>query len=520
MQAFADLLDRLEMEPRTEPRLRHLEMYFRRAPDPDRGYAAAILSGRLHWPRIAAKELTPLIEARADAALLRLAAAPTKDALEAMALAWPEFSSPAPQPSLSDCVEAFAIWTPDGPLAKLPRLLDGLDDRGRWALLKLYAGGRDLKLSARAVIAALAGLGGVAPAEVAEVWRPLEPPFSKLFAWLEGKAERPRRRDPLWFRDPAPTEPADLANLRRHAPETFAAEWKRPGVRAQWAGTGGRDAEIRVTDRDGRELAAALPELTEGLRVPAVLDGLLTAGPDAGALQSRLRRRRATAAVAEKQPVAFHAFDLLMLDGEDLRPLAYRERRMRLEDLIGPLNTPAFDLAPSDRFVRWDEVEDWLETPPEAAEGLILKPLDAAYGAAPWHLVAAAPKALRAVLMYAEPILRSRGLEATVGVWRTEKGRRALVPVGKVEAEEGTLAAEAVALFVKENTVNRFGPVREVAQSAEVGLVLEIAYACVDRAARRKAGIVLRAPRIFGIVEGARPAEAGDLEELLSRAPP
>src|SRR5690606_34149441 len=76
-----------------------------------------------------------------------------------------------------------------------PRLvefwLDRLDATGRWGLIKLVAGGLRVGVSARLAKQAVADLGGREVNEIEELWHGLAPPYTELFAWLEGRAEKP-----------------------------------------------------------------------------------------------------------------------------------------------------------------------------------------------------------------------------------------------------------------------------------------------------------------------------------------
>ena len=98
----------------------------------------------------------------------------------------------------------------------------------------------------------------------------------------------------------------------------------------------------------------------------------------------------------------------------------------------------------------------------------------------------------------------------TFGVW--EGG--ALVPVGK--AYFGFTDAELAEIdrYVRENTVERYGPVRAVRAGAEAGLVLEIAFEGLSRSARHKSGVAMRFPRISRLRWDKPPAEADRLETL------
>jgi len=123
-----------------------------------------------------------------------------------------------------------------------------------------------------------------------------------------------------------------------------------------------------------------------------------------------------------------------------------------------------------------------------------------------------------AVLMYVERNrrLRSSPTICTFGVWNGDT----LVPVGKADLAPDAAEAERLAAFVAEHTIARFGPVREVAHEPGKGLVLSVAFEGIERAARRKAGITLRSPRITKWRWKKKPSEAAALATLERHAPP
>ena len=99
--------------------------------------------------------------------------------------------------------------------AQLARWLDALDETGRWALLKLVTGALRVGVSARLAKTAAAALGDKDVQEIELIWPGLAPPYTELFAWLEGRAEKPSSSDP------APFRPAMLAHAIEEA--DFAA---------------------------------------------------------------------------------------------------------------------------------------------------------------------------------------------------------------------------------------------------------------------------------------------------------
>jgi DNA ligase-1 len=328
-----------------------------------------------------------------------------------------------------------------------------------------------------------------------------------------------------------PIGPEDFAALN---PEDFRAEWKWDGIRIQAvAVTAGEQRAARLWSRSGEDISAAFPEMVGLLRAAAgdfALDGQLLVVRDglvqpASVARQRLNRRTVSPKSIADFPSHIRCYDLLMENGEDLRALGSDRRRARLEALIARLRIASIDLSPLVPFGTWDELAAARAKPDNAGaaaiEGVVLKRRDSPYIAGrvrgPWWTWKNDPIAIDAVLMY---VRRGHGEHAsfwsdcTFGVWRTVNGAEELVPVG--EACLGFSDGDPIQLdrWVRDRTVNRFGPVREVAAGRDDGLVLEIAFEGLDRSTRRKSGIALRVPRVASIRWDKPPREADRLETL------
>ena len=104
MNRFAALLDRLAYEPGRNAKLRLLSDYFRSAPDPDRGFALAAITGALSFRHAKPAIIRALIAERSDPVLFEMSYDYVGDLSETVALMWP--SSPrhdagAPSPAFS-----------------------------------------------------------------------------------------------------------------------------------------------------------------------------------------------------------------------------------------------------------------------------------------------------------------------------------------------------------------------------------------------------------------------------------
>lgn len=385
---------------------------------------------------------------------------------------------------------------------------------------------------------ALARLGDIPLPQIEEIWHGQAPPYVALLAWVDGRSARPRNDDPAPFRPVMLAQPLDKALLRELDPSAFAAEWKWDGIRVQAsAGTNAAGEQVRrLYSRSGDDISAAFPDVLEALDFDATLDGELlvvreSAVQPFSTLQRRLNRKSVSRKLLAEAPAHIRAYDILFAEGRDLRALAFEERRAMLERLVGRIASPRIDLSAMVAFSGWDELERARADPAgagaghdaDAVEGVMLKRRDSTYEAGrprgPWFKWKRDPFVIDAVLLYAQ---RGHGRRSslysdyTFGVWRQGEHGRELVPVGK--AYSGFTDAELKRLdrFVRENTIERFGPVRSVRANADVGLVLEVAFEGLNESARHKSGIAMRFPRIARIRWDKPAGEADTLDNLVA----
>ncbi len=516
--AFASLLERLVFTPGRLAKLSLLCQWFDRMPDPDRGVGLAALTGELSLRAAKPALVRDLVAERTDPVLLAMSHDYVGDLAETVALIWPKREGVnAPPPGLAEVVESMEVT----PKAELPAMiagwLDTLDTDGRFALIKLVTGELRVGVSARMAKTALAEWGGKEVDEIEEVWHGLEMPYYPLFAWLEGKAPRPDPKDAPVFRPlmlAHPLEEADLAGLD---PAAHRAEWKWDGIRVQLATTtGGR----RIWSRGAEDISRVFPEIADAMDFTAVVDGELLVMRDGvvapfADLQQRLNRKVVTAKMTAQYPVAVRLYDILFDGTEDLRALPFDARRARLEAWFARTRPARMDLSDLIRFATMEELQGVRAGARDASiEGLMVKRADSPYVAGRvkglWWKWKRAPLAVDAVLMYAQ---RGRGKRSsyysdyTFGLWRADGE---LVPIGK--AYSGYTDQELVWLdrWIRNHTVGRFGPVREV----EKGLVLEVIFDAAQRSNRHKSGVALRFPRIARI-RNDKPAEEADRLETL-----
>jgi len=541
MNRFAELLDRLAYEPGRNAKLRLIADYLRGTPDPERGWALAALTGVLTFKHAKGGMIRTLIMERADPALFALSYDYVGDLSETVALMWP-----APEvgpagvekkaPTLTEVVETLSTLGKAQLPAQIARWLDGLDETGRWALLKLVTGGLRIGVSARLAKTAAASLGDKRPDEIEVLWPGLTPPYLDLFAWLEGHGEKPSSRDPAPFRPPMLAHAAEETDLANLTVADFVAEWKWDGIRVQAVAGYDEHGELvaRLYSRTGEEISKSFPDLLEALRLPCAIDGELLIMREGrvqsfNVLQQRLNRKAVTPKLLGEFPAHLRAYDLLADGDEDLRGQPFAERRARLEKFIATSNDPRIDLSPLIRFKSWEELTAARGSPAsagagadaDAVEGVMIKQRDAPYTPGRpkglWWKWKRDPMIIDAVLMYAQ---RGHGKRSsyysdyTFGVWTKGETGEELVPVGK--AYFGFTDEELIQIdrFVRRNTIDRFGPVREVAHEPKLGLVMEVAFEGLQRSTRHKSGIAMRFPRINRLRWDKPPGEADRLETL------
>ncbi len=512
MKAFAALIDRLIYTRSRNTKLALIVDYLRHTPDPDRGWAIAALTESLDFPAVKAAMVRALLATRVDEELFRLSRHFVGDTAETAALLWPDAPTKADDLSVSQAVDALAAATRSDAPAILASLLDRLDADGRYALLKLALGGMRVGVSARLAKQAFAQAFDVPVDDVEELWHAIPPPYAPLFAWGEGRAERPDLSDVAFFRPfmlahPLEDERVDLAD--------YAAEWKWDGIRVQIVRGGGA---TRIYSRGGEEISAAFPELVAAFDQDAVIDGELLVRGDAqggeaasfNALQQRLGRKTVPKKMLADYPAFVRVYDLLAVDGNDLRALPWTERRRQLETFVPRLADSHFDLSQIIEARDFDDLAQRRARARDAAiEGVMLKRRDAPYvsgrRAGLWYKWKRDPLTADCVMMYAQ---RGNGRRAsfysdyTFGCW-SDAGE--LLPVGKAYSGFTDEELKWLDKFVRDNTLNRFGPVREVEKS----LVLEVAFDSIHSSKRHKSGLAMRFPRIARIRHD-KPAEEAD----------
>ncbi|KAB2656256.1 cisplatin damage response ATP-dependent DNA ligase [Brucella tritici] len=534
MRAFAELLDRLVLTPQRNGKLRLLIDYFRATPDPDRGLALAAITRDLELQSVKPAMLRALITERSDPTLFAYSYDYVGDLAETISLIWPGPSETAPGANLPLGIVVHELQNAsrrEGPML-VAGWLDLLGISERYALLKLVTGGLRVGVSARLAKQALADFGSVNVVEIEELWHGQSPPYEALFAWLEGRGEKPAATAAAPFRPVMLATALDESEIPLLDASAYSAEWKWDGIRVQAVSENG---VRRLYSRTGDDISGAFPDILEAMDFEGAIDGELLVGHHGETgietatfsdLQQRLNRKTVSAKQLRDYPAFVRAYDLLQegnqQTGSDLRTLPFSERRARLQNFVAKLDPRRFDLSPVLPFGDFQELAEFRSNPPHPViEGVMLKRHDSPYlpgrPKGPWFKWKRDPFTVDAVIVYAQ---RGHGKRSsyysdfTFAVWTGPEDEPVLVPVGKAYFGFTDEELKLLDKFVRENTTERFGPVRSVRAEPDHGLVVEVAFEGLNRSTRHKSGVAMRFPRFSRLRWDKPPREADRLEML------
>jgi DNA ligase-1 len=334
---------------------------------------------------------------------------------------------------------------------------------------------------------------------------------------LPGDREQPY---PFFLASPLEAEAESLGPV-----EDWVLEWKWDGIRLQLIRRG---AEIALWSRGEERLDGRFPEIeaaAAALPRDCVIDGELMAWRPGDeqpmpftALQTRIQRRKPGPKTLADTPVCVLAYDLLELEGRDLREVPLGERRALLDELLGENNDPRIVPSPLVEPADWAEAATLREAARErGVEGLMLKRRASTYQVGrrrgDWWKWKIDPLNVDAVLIYAQSGSGRRSTlftDYTFALWDGDT----LVPVAK--AYSGLDDREILQLdrWIRAHTLERFGPVRSV----EPAHVFEIGFEAVNRSTRHKSGIAVRFPRILRWRHDKGPRDADRLDTLRALA--
>lgn len=523
MKQFAQLYAELDETTRTNEKVAAMARYFQTAPPEDAAWAIHFLIGRRPKRLVKTTLLHQLATEMAEipAWLFTESYDAVGDLAETITLLLPESPERGNERPLHDWVESrllpLAAMEDAERIEALRAAWTALDRSERFVFNKLITGAFRVGVSQDLVVRALSQVGGVPAAAVAHRlmgdWAPTADFYRELFTPDTSGAD-PSRPYPFCLAHPLDQPLESLGDVTE-----WSVEWKWDGIRAQVIRRGGQTfiwsrGEELITDRFPEVVA-----LAESLPDGTVLDGEILAWQGErplkfAELQRRIGRKTLSKKILQEVPVVLVAFDVLEIEGVDVRAVSLSERRARLEAL-GSQGIPNLVLSPPITASTWEELAE-LRTQSRAnnAEGFMLKRCDGPYGVGRrkggWWKWKVDPLTVDAVVIYAQ---RGSGKRAslytdyTFGIWN-DAGE--LVPFAKAYSGLSDAEIAKVDAWVRRNTREKFGPVRTVNPE----LVMELAFEGIQESTRHKSGLAVRFPRIVRWRHDKKPEHADSVARV------
>lgn len=522
MRRFAQLFAALDQTTKTNTKVAALAQYFEDAHSPDKLWTIALLSHRR--PRRTVNT-TLLREWAAEMSglpqwLFEESYHVVGDLAETIALILPPPESTSKQPLSYWIRQLKAMKDMEEPEKKEQVMAAWmqLDFNERFVFNKLITGGFRMGVSQKLMVRALSKYTGIEENTLAHrlmgEWEPDETTFEDLIF-----SENP-------LEDVSKPYPFYLAYALEDAPESLGntAEWQ---AERKWDGIRGqvivRSGEVFVWSRGEELVTDKFPEyhdFADFLPDGTVIDGEIMTWQNGHplpfqTLQKRIGRKNVSKKILKEAPVILMAYDLLELDGEDIREQPMRFRRQKLEEIIyRSSGCENILISPVVKFDDWGQLaEARAESRTHFSEGIMLKRLDSPYEVGRkrgnWWKWKVDPLTIDAIMIYAQ---RGHGRRANLYTDYTFAVRDGdqLVPFTKAYSGLTDAEFKEVDRFIKQNTLERFGPVRSVKPE----LVFEIAFEGIQESSRHKSGVALRFPRMKRWRKDKPASEANTLADL------
>ena len=435
--------------------------------------------------------------------------------------------------SLSELIENYLLpmktMEPEAQSQRIIDLWSSMDFSMALVLNKLITGGFRVGVSKSLVIKSLAENASVDPAVMAHKlmgqWEPTEANFKDLFA-EKATEDEVLRPYPFCLAYPLEIKEGESLSMILGDSNEWQIEPKWDGIRAQIIVRKG--ARV-IWSRGEQLLNEQVPEIEAALKTISdeqsfVLDGEILAWDfeinqvrSFADLQKRLGRKKVSQKILKEIPVVFMAYDLLEMNGFDLRSKPTAERRDALEKWIPSIETSIIKLSPVfDASKGWEAMAEIRDHSREKGiEGLMLKQKTAIYSVGRkkglWWKWKVEPYTVDAVMVYAQ---QGHGRRAgvfsdyTFSIWNDGE----LVPFCKAYSGLSDKEMKRVDKWIRANTTAKHGPVRVV----QAELVFEIAFEGIQESKRHKSGIAVRFPRIKRWREDKFASDADTLETVKS----
>jgi DNA ligase-1 len=505
MKNFARLFKSLDETTKTNAKVEALVEYFRSSEPEDAVWAVSFLTGRKP------KQVVPTRKLREWSA--EIAGIPdwlfdesydsVGDLAETITLLLPSPTASTNSP-LHFWVEEKLL-----PLKKKEEKIQKIEMINAWNEMnnmerfvwnKLITGGFRVGVSSNLVVKALSQFSGIEESVISHRlmgnWIPAKKFFLQLISHDIHDAEISKPY-PFFLAYQLGDEIENLGSINE-----WQIEWKWDGIRSQLIK---RNGSVFIWSRGEDLINEKFPELLQlGFLIPdgTVIDGEIISWKNNkplpfGELQKRIGRKNITKKILTDVPAVIIAYDLLELNGKDIRDIQLFERREKLKNIVNKISDSKLILSPVVITETWKNLRAIREeSRSRSVEGLMLKRLNSPYRTGrrrgDWWKWKIDPLTIDAVLIYAQ---RGHGRRATLytdytfGVWDGNN----LVPFAKAYSGLTDEEIRKVDSFIKRNTIEKFGPVRTVKPE----LVFELAFEGIQKSTRHKSGVAVRFPRIL-----------------------
>ncbi len=525
MKQFAQLIQQIDSTNKTNTKVKALKTYLEEADDKDKVWAIAILSHRRPPRPVNSTQIKKYAGelSKIPAWLFEESYHIVGDLAETIALVLPKNKSQTDKPLHAYLEDMLQLKSKSDEDKKtyLFKHWQKLNYYERFVFTKLMTGGFRVGVSQKLMTRALSQYTGIDQDVLAYKlmgnWKPQNTTFQSLIL-EENPEDYLSKPYPFYLAYAVEDKLQDLGQ-----PEDFLFEHKWDGIRAQLIC---RQDEIFIWSRGEELVTDKYPELEtfkEHLPDGTVLDGEILAYPnndigDFKDLQKRIGRKNVTKALLKKIPVIFKAYDILEWQTKDIRKTTFKDRRKILDQIFEQhkQNIKPFYLSETMNLPTWKAVEKERQKARELrSEGLMIKRVDSAYGVGrkkgDWWKYKSDPYSIDAVLTYA---MRGHGRRSnlftdyTFALWNDDKTE--LVTFAKAYSGLTDKEFREVDRWIKKNTTERYGPVRQV----EAQHVFEIAFEGIAESKRHKSGVATRFPRIIRWRKDKKIEDANTLVEL------
>ena len=505
MIKFSKLLDELLITPSTNQKVVLLTNYFKEVEQSDRGWALSILSGQVNRRGLTSNDLRGLIEEKVPKRLFEYSYDYVGDLAETISLLWPKNDPKKLVIKLTDLMKALVNKSKkkEELLSFLNNTLDRLTTTERFSILKILTGGMRVGVSNGLLKKSLSKIGCRNLDDIDENWYAFTPPYFDLFSWLNGGSLPTGIKKEELFHSFMLANNFNEKNFSELSENNYVAEYKWDGIRAQII----YSDKTKIYSRSGDDITESFPELGLKSKKTMILDGELIIKKNNkilsfNHLQKRIGRKVLTKKILQEYPIHLIAYDIIYHDGIDIRRFSFCRRREILEKTIRQIKSDNISISEIINFTNWGQLREIRNTQMNNhIEGVMIKNKNSLYlkGRSPkgWYKWKRNPYTSDFILIYAQ---RGHGKRSsfysdfTFGCW-LDINKSKLVPVGKAYSGFTNEELKKLDRWVRNNTIERFGPVR----SLKPGLVVEIAFENINTSSRHKSGLALRFPRFSRI---------------------